>query len=127
MMTSGHSGDARTLQAMLDIYCRDKHAGTGTLCPECRELLEYAMVRLDKCPFGAQKPVCSQCKIHCYQPAMRARAREVMKHSGPRMLTAHPILAARHIAYGLLHKPAPAPNRLQGLRVQEKTNLNLEP
>src|ERR1035437_3633068 len=104
-------GDARTLQAMLDIYCRDKHASTGTLCAECRELLDYAMARLVKCPFGEQKPACAQCTIHCYQPAMRARAREVMKHAGPRMLTTHPILAARHIVHGLLHKPPKTPTK----------------
>ena len=97
-------GDAMTLQAMLAIYCRDKHAGTGALCGECRELFDYAMARLAKCPFGGQKPACAQCTIHCYQPAMRARAREVMKYAGPRMLTTHPILAARHIVHSILHK-----------------------
>ena len=102
-------GDAKTLQAMLDIYCRDKHASTGTLCSECRELLDYATARLVKCPFGDKKPACAQCTIHCYQPAMRVRAREVMKYSGPRMLTTHPILAARHIVHGILHKPHQAP------------------
>lgn len=98
-------GDARTLHAMLGIYCRGKHDSTGTLCSECRELLDYAMARLVKCPFGDKKPACAQCTIHCYQPAMRARAREVMKYSGPRMLTTHPILAARHIVHSILHKP----------------------
>ena len=98
-------GDTRTLHAMVGIYCRDKHEGTETLCSDCRELLDYAEVKLTKCPFGADKPTCAQCTVHCYTPAMRTRIREIMKYSGPRMLTAHPILAARHVVHGLLHKP----------------------
>ncbi|MBI3986149.1 MAG: nitrous oxide-stimulated promoter family protein [Lentisphaerae bacterium] len=101
-----HGGDIKTLHAMLGIYCRDKHESAGTLCSECRELLAYATARLAKCPFGEKKPTCARCTIHCYQPAMRARVKTVMKHSGPRMLTTHPILAARHILHGLTHKPS---------------------
>ena len=102
---SKRNTDTKTIEAMLGIYCRDKHAGAGTLCSECRELFDYAETRLTKCPFGESKPTCAQCMVHCYKPAMRTRIREVMKHSGPRMLTSHPVLAVRHIAHGLLHKP----------------------
>ncbi len=90
---------------MLDIFCRDKHGSAGALCPECIELLDYAMAKLVKCPFGEEKPSCARCTVHCYQPAMRARAQEVMKHAGPRMLKSHPILAARHMLHGVLRKP----------------------
>ena len=96
---------------MLGIYCRDKHAGAGTLCSECRELIDYAEARLAKCPFGENKPTCAKCTVHCYKPAMRERIRDVMKYSGPRMLTAHPILTARHIAHGLLRKPTQVPSK----------------
>ena len=102
---SKRKGDTETLQAMLGIYCRDQHEGAGTLCPDCRELLDYAEARLAKCPFGEDKPTCANCTVHCYKPAMRERIREVMKYSGPRMLTAHPVLAARHLVQGLLRKP----------------------
>ena len=98
-------GDVTTLKAMLGIYCRDKHASAGQLCKECLELMDYSVERLVKCPFGEKKPTCGQCTVHCYKPAMRARAREVMMYSGPRMLTSHPILAARHILHGVMHKP----------------------
>ena len=97
--------DARTLQAMLGIYCRDKHGSPGELCPQCLELFDYAIARLAKCPFGEKKPTCGQCTVHCYKPVMRERAREVMKYSGPRMMTAHPVLAARHILKGIMNKP----------------------
>ncbi|MEI6218994.1 MAG: nitrous oxide-stimulated promoter family protein [bacterium] len=97
--------DTRTLEAMLGIYCRDKHGSSGRLCTGCLELRDYAVARLLKCPFGDKKPTCGQCTVHCYKPVMRERAREVMKYSGPRMMTAHPVLAARHILQGIMNKP----------------------
>jgi hypothetical protein len=84
---------------MIRIYCRDKHAGTSP-CSSCRELLDYALCRLDRCPFGEQKPTCVNCPIHCYRPAMREAVRDVMRHAGPRMLWRHPILAVRHLLDG---------------------------
>lgn len=104
-----HKGDTQTLVAMVGIYCRDKHGGTEPPCPECRELLDYAELKLSKCPFGENKPTCAKCTIHCYTPTMRTRIREIMKYSGPRMLTAHPVLAARHLVQGLLRNPPQRP------------------
>lgn len=94
-----------TLEAMLRIYCGGLHGGADALCAECADLLEYAQARLARCPFGEKKPVCSQCTVHCYKPAMRARIRDVMKYAGPRMITKHPILAARHALERIRHKP----------------------
>jgi hypothetical protein len=91
---------------MLGIYCRDKHESSETLCPECREVLDYAAARLAECPFGEKKPTCAQCTIHCYKPDMRERAREIMKYSGPRMLRAHPVMAVRHLVQGVMRKPS---------------------
>ena len=93
-----------TLQAMLGVYCYGNHGSADTLCAECRELLEYAQTRLAKCPFGEKKPVCSQCTVHCYKPAMRTRIREVMQYAGPRMITRHPVLAAKHVLERIRHK-----------------------
>ena len=98
-------GDAKTLHAMLDIYCRARHARRGALCAECRELFDYAEARRAKCPFGENKPTCARCTVHCYKPAMRTRIREVMKYAGPRMLAAHPVLAVRHLVQGILRNP----------------------
>ena len=59
---------------MVGIYCHDMH-GTrgGALCEECRKLLDYADVRIDKCVFGARKSTCAKCAIHCYKKDMRAK------------------------------------------------------
>lgn len=43
------------------------------------------------------KTFCSNCRVHCYKPAMREKIRQVMRFSGPRMLFYHPMLAIRHV------------------------------
>jgi hypothetical protein len=94
---------------MLAIYCRGQHASTGALCAECHALLAYAQEKLAKCPFGAQKPTCANCPIHCYQPAQRAAIRAVMAYAGPRMLLRHPMMALQHTLAGLRPPAKPTP------------------
>ena len=92
--------EKRTIRAMLVIYCRGHHVADEVPCSECCELLDYATNRLDRCPFGAAKPTCGKCTVHCYKPAMRSKARAVMRYAGPRMIWRHPILALRHLLDG---------------------------
>ena len=89
--------EKKTLLAMIRIYCHNTHRTRKNLCPECAELLDYALVRLDKCPFGASKPACNKCQIHCYKPTMRERTKAVMRHAGPRMILPHPLLSVFHL------------------------------
>ena len=89
-----------TIVAMIRIYCRDRHGVRGLLCDDCRALRDYAERRLVKCPFGDEKPTCVNCPVHCYEASMRDRVREVMRHSGPKMLTRHPLLALAHLVDG---------------------------
>lgn len=91
------AGEKRTLSVMVRIYCRGHHGQGGKdFCHDCRELLDYAYGRLDKCKFGGEKPVCSKCTVHCYKPEMRDKIREVMRYSGPRMVLRHPLMAVGH-------------------------------
>jgi hypothetical protein len=99
-MQAGTNTEKKTIGKMIEIYCREKHFSKKGICNECSELYEYAIARLTRCPFGEEKPVCSECKVHCYKPEMRERVKSVMRFSGPRMIFSHPILAIRHI----LHK-----------------------
>jgi len=99
--------EERTIAVVVGMYCRDHHdaAGTGrtsgdALCADCAELLDYARRRLDACRFGAGKPTCAKCPVHCYAPAMRERVREVMRYSGPRILGRHPVLGVAHLIDG---------------------------
>ena len=81
---------------MIGLYCKSKHGAKG-LCPDCSELLQYAEARSERCPFMETKTFCSNCRVHCYKPAMREKIRQVMRFSGPRMLFYHPMLAIRHV------------------------------
>jgi hypothetical protein len=89
--------EKRTLQAMVRIYCRAHHATRGSLCEECRTLCDYALGRLDRCPYGAEKTTCARCPTHCYKAAMRERIKVVMRYAGRRMLFRHPVLALFHL------------------------------
>ena len=90
--------ERETLAAMIGMYCRGHHGSGGReLCRDCAELLGYADDRLGKCPFGGEKGPCSQCRVHCYKPAMREKIRDVMRYSGPRMIWKHPVLAVYHV------------------------------
>jgi len=93
----GMDAERRTVEVMIRIYCRAHHARRGGLCSKCGELRDYAFARIGKCPFGAAKPVCNRCTVHCYSPDMRRRIQAVMRYAGPRMLRSHPVLAVRHL------------------------------
>ena len=96
--------ERKTVRAMIEMYCADHHGSDG-LCRECAELADYADRRLDLCPYGPDKPTCTNCPIHCYRPEPRERMREVMRYAGPRMFRKHPYLAVMH----LIAERRPAP------------------
>jgi len=74
--------DAKILKKFIHVYCKTHHGKhEGGYCPECREVLEYALKRDEKCPLDP-KPKCKDCHIHCYTPEMRRKIREIMKFSG---------------------------------------------
>ena len=89
-----------TMTRMVGIYCNDHHGRGTELCEDCARFLDYAEVRLDKCPYGEDKPTCSNCPIHCYKPEQRELARQIMRYAGPRMLLKHPILTISHYLDG---------------------------
>lgn len=104
--------EQRTVEAMIRIYCRSRHDGISVPCAECRDLYAYALCRIDRCPYGADKPTCAKCPIHCYKPEFRERITEVMRFAGPRMASHHPILALHH----LLDEQREVPPRPSGPR-----------
>lgn len=81
---------------MISLYCRGQH-NSHQLCEDCSELWDYAEERLEKCPFGVEKPTCQNCTVHCYKPEMRERVKEAMRYAGPRMIWHHPVMAIRHL------------------------------
>ena len=95
--------ERKTVAAMLRIFCRAHHGGGKDLCAACADLQAYVMCRLDRCPFGAEKPTCAACPIHCYKTDRREQIRAVMRYAGPRMLWHH----AQRQPYGIKTTEAP--------------------
>ena len=94
----------QTMTAMVHIFCRDHHHDDG-LCAECRQFLDYADLRLERCRFGAEKPTCAKCPVHCYQRERREQVRVIMRYAGPRMLWEHPLMSVRHWFDGFRKAP----------------------
>ena len=70
------------LRRFVAVYCKNHHnSERETPCEECRDLLEYARVRLERCPYDP-KPKCKDCTTHCYKPEYRQRIKAVMRFSG---------------------------------------------
>lgn len=115
-MPVGLEREKQTISSMLRIFCRDHHGRRPQLCNECQALSDYALGRLDHCPFGEAKTTCFQCPVHCYKPAMREEVKKVMRYAGPRMIYHHPWMALRHRWHGLW-------GRLIGKRPAKPTRL----
>ena len=101
--------EARTVTAMLRLYCRHQHDSETGLCPDCQSLQDYPLLRLKKCPFQEGKTTCARCPVHCYTPDRREEIRQVMRFAGPRMLLAHPGLAILHLFDSLRKEPVRQP------------------
>ena len=97
-----------TFRCMARIYCNHHHQpADGGLCDDCENLMVYAEKRLEKCPYGSDKPTCANCPIHCYKPAQREQARVIMRYAGPRMTWRHPVRAFHHLLDKLRKAPHP--------------------
>ena len=110
--TASLTRERKTVTSMLHIYCHAHHGSGRDLCAACAELHAYVMCRLDRCPFGAEKPTCAACPIHCYAADRRRQIRDVMRYAGPRMLWRHPLSAIRHLWDGRRTAAAPPRKRV---------------
>ncbi|UJF16887.1 nitrous oxide-stimulated promoter family protein [Vibrio sp. SS-MA-C1-2] len=97
----------KMVKAMMTLYCHAHHQTDTDLCAKCEDLANYAEMRLDRCPFGEDKPTCNKCPIHCYKPEQKEQMRQVMIYAGPRIMLKHPILAISH----LIREKKPAPSK----------------
>ncbi|KJG21541.1 hypothetical protein UB37_10775 [Photobacterium iliopiscarium] len=108
---SGQLGrEFKTITAMIDLYC-EKHHQINTVkfqrCADCEQFRNYVKQRLDRCPYGENKPSCKQCPIHCYKPQQKVHSQTIMRYSGPKMIIKHPIMAIKH----LIHDKRAIPER----------------
>ena len=98
--------EKRTISNMVAIYCAGHHnkadrtetsyAGER-LCPQCKAIDDYCVLRTERCRSMAHKTNCEECGNHCYAKAQREAIREVMRYAGPRMMLHHPVAAVRHL------------------------------
>lgn len=89
-----------TISAMIEIYCSHHHyekCKKVNLCEDCETFKSYVKQRLDRCPYGINKPTCRQCPIHCYKIQEKVKSQTIMRYSGPRMMYKHPIMAITHL------------------------------
>lgn len=103
--------ERKTMEVMIKLYCSKHHESDSAPCQDCAELLSYANLRLDKCPFQEEKPTCAKCTVHCYTPSRREEIRTVMRYSGPRMLYKSPVLALKHMGDRFKKPPKKASKR----------------
>lgn len=87
----------RLVKDMIDIYCRMNHGNKDALCDSCSELYHYAQLRLEKCPYEESKPVCSNCKIHCYKKDYKEQIKQVMRFSGPKIMFYKPVSGIKYL------------------------------
>ena len=80
-MSTARQREADILRKFVLTFCRASHRRERHLCSDCSELLDYALVRLERCPYDP-KPICRRCPTHCYEPDMREKMRQVMRFSG---------------------------------------------
>lgn len=95
-----NEGEKKVVGEMIAIHCRSVHRNSRIpdreLCESCEELRQYALQRLERCPFGEEKPTCGNCPIHCYKKDMRQKIRVAMRYAGPRMIFLHPLDTIKH-------------------------------
>ncbi|WP_165062347.1 nitrous oxide-stimulated promoter family protein [Adlercreutzia sp. ZJ154] len=98
--------EMRTISQMIAIYCAKNHSAAirsktaycgESICAECAELDAYAVARTQNCRKMDVKTSCENCENRCYQASERERICTVMRFSGPRMISKHPIAAIRHL------------------------------
>jgi hypothetical protein len=80
MLSDNKTKETEILKRFIAVYCKEKHQGEN-LCEDCQKLEDYALTKLEKCPFDP-KPKCRDCKVHCYQQEYRDKIKEVMRFSG---------------------------------------------
>jgi len=97
----------QNLEFMLKLYCKKFH-NTHILCKECNEIINYAIIKLEKCPFRGTIHTCKTCHIHCFTDNYRKKITEIMRFAGPQMIRHKPFSAIFHLIalkYSKLTKP----------------------
>lgn len=95
------TGEIATLKKFFELYCKGKdhteqkcqkkhiefqdevYDYEFELCDECFKLMEYSIMKLEKCPHDT-KPRCRTCANPCYEPYQWKKVAKIMRYSGMR-------------------------------------------
>ena len=84
-------GEKLLVSEMIALYCRkNHHTAKGSLCPQCQALHDYALQRIERCPFMETKTFCSACKVHCYKPECVSRSAPLCAGAAPACCSSTP-------------------------------------
>ena len=104
---TSYEQDKLTLEAIGRIYCKAHHStaekDTAGLCAECRETINNALARTERCPYG-HSGNCQDCDIKCNRGEQQIRIKEIMRYAAPRMFVTHPVMAANYVRKKLRSK-----------------------
>ncbi len=82
--SAAETGEGRLIKGFISENCALKHGTKDGLCDVCAPVLEYAMAKLQVCPYMRgniyEKPPCSACPKDCYSPDMRAFVKDIYKY-----------------------------------------------
>ncbi len=101
MTNEKFKSEIETLNKFFNIYCQNKHQNQTrkkynitynntsfqldtNLCNECKELLEYAIQKLQNCPYK-EKPKCRKCPNPCYDKQEYKQMAKIMRYSGMKL------------------------------------------
>lgn len=76
-------GDS-TKQSLVFSNAKEAIKASYSLCPDCLELLLYALARLQHCPHDP-KPRCRFCKAPCYEKSKFKDMAKMMRYSGVKL------------------------------------------
>lgn len=83
-------------------YCNANHETTDNkLCSKCTALLTTVMLKIQRCPYGAGKPICDKCETPCFGEVATNNFLEVMQAGQKKMRFKHPIMAIKHKIAGI--------------------------
>lgn len=68
-VASKREKEKQVVRLMIEVYCRGNHrTRRGELCPQCRELADYAAARVDHCPIWKPRPFAPTAKPTATSP-----------------------------------------------------------
>jgi len=91
--------EKNTFYKMIRLYYKHHNNIEKELKNEYIELYNYSISRINACIFKNKKPVCSKCKIHCFNDEYGEEVRKIMRWSGPRMILYYPKSALIYLYY----------------------------